>query len=186
MKCFRKSRFLRRLLPAAFAFMVCAGVAEVLGQPTILPKIETKRIDAEGLKALLPGAEKRQPVLLNFWATWCGPCHAEFPDLVEIDREYRPRGLNFSVVSVDNVSLIDTRVAQFLESYGAEMPSYLIHLPGGRREIARAVRQIAPRFRDVYPLTLLFDAQGRLVYQKIGRVNPRVLRAEIGKVLIKK
>ena len=139
-------------------------------------------IDGEGLKALLPNSEKRQPVLINFWATWCGPCRVEFPDLVEIDNEYRKKGLNFVVVSVDNVSFIETKVPEFLHHYNATMPSYLIHLPG-RQEIARAVRRIAPRFPDAYPLTLLFNSKGRLVYQKVGRVNPKILRANINKVL---
>jgi hypothetical protein len=93
--------------------------------------------------------------------------------------------LNFAVVSVDNVSLIDTKVPEFLQQFEAKMPSYLIYLPGGRREIARAIRQIAPKFPDAYPLTLLFDAQGRLVYQKAGVINPKILRAQIEKVLVK-
>ena len=163
-------------------------VSAAAGQKIYLPPgAETKRIDGEQLKALLlPNAgEQRRPVLMNFWATWCGPCRAEFPDLVEIDADYREKGLSFVVVSVDHVSLIDTRVPEFLQGYNATMPSYLIDLPGGRRGIARAVRKLAPTFRDAYPLTLLFDASGKLVYQKVGRVDPKILRARIDKVLPK-
>jgi thiol-disulfide isomerase/thioredoxin len=145
----------------------------------------TKKLDAEGLKALLPNAERKQPVLINFWATWCGPCYSEFPDLVKIDADYRAKGLNFVVVSVDNPSFIDNKVPEFLQQFNAPMPSYLMFIPGGRREIAKAVRQIAPTFRDVYPLTLLFDTSGKLVFQKIGRVNPKLLRTEIDKILPK-
>jgi thiol-disulfide isomerase/thioredoxin len=170
-----------KTLLAAFIFI--AFVASVSAQKETFPMgRETIKIDGEGLKALLPNAEKKQPVLLNFWATWCGPCHSEFPDLVKIDNDYREKGLNFVVVSVDRVSLIDTQVPEFLRQYNATMPSYLITLPT-RREIAKAIRQIAPTFRDVYPLTLLFDASGKLVYQKIGRVSPQILRTEINKLL---
>ena len=147
--------------------------------------IETKMIDGKGLKALLPKSEDKRPVLINFWATWCGPCRVEFPDLVKIDEDYRKKGLNFVVVSVDNVSFIETKVPEFLHSYNASMPSYLIHLPGGRRAIARAIRTIAPTFRDAYPSTMLFDAKGKLVYQKAGVINPKILRAQIDKVLVK-
>jgi hypothetical protein len=47
--------------------------------PQLLPGTETKRINAQGLKELLPKADKRQPLLLNFWATWCGLAMRNFP-----------------------------------------------------------------------------------------------------------
>src|SRR3954452_3102719 len=48
-----------------------------------------REIDVEGLKKLLALDEKSpRPLLLNFWATWCEPCRAEFPDLVKIDNDY--------------------------------------------------------------------------------------------------
>lgn len=144
--------------------------------------ITTTRIDGEGLKALLPNKDNKKPLLVNFWATWCGPCHAEFPDLVKIDADYRKKGLNFVLVSVDTPGLIDTGVPEFLESYKATMPSYLLDLPN-RREQAKAIKKIAPGFRDMYPLTLLFDRNGKLVYQKLGRINDKVLRMQVIKNL---
>ena len=145
---------------------------------------ETKAINGKELKLLVKDSETKKPLLINFWATWCGPCRSEFPELVEIDADYRKKGLNFIIVSVDKFGIIDTRVSEFLRQYESTMPSYLIDLPS-RPQIARAVRQIAPRFTDAYPLTLLFDTKGKLVFQKIGRVNTKILRAEIDKVLVK-
>lgn len=148
----------------------------------VFSQIKTTKIDGDGLKKLLPSKENKKPLLINFWATWCGPCRVEFPDLVEIDKDYKKKGLNFALVSVDDFGIIDSRVPEFLSQYEATMPSYLLDYPD-RTKLAKAVRQIAPRFPDKYPLTLLFDKNGRLVYQKTGVINPKILRAEIEKVL---
>jgi thiol-disulfide isomerase/thioredoxin len=171
-----------KIIPTIFIFFV--SVIALAAQESKLPVItETKKITGAELKALAKPTNKK-PVLVNFWATWCGPCRVEFPDLVQIDADYREKGLNFFIVSIDDFALIDTRVPEFLKDYDSTMPSYLLNIEK-RREIARAVRRIAPRFTDTYPLTLLFDGRGRLVYQKSGVVNPKILRVQIDKILPK-
>ncbi|HNU08906.1 MAG TPA: TlpA disulfide reductase family protein, partial [Pyrinomonadaceae bacterium] len=143
---------------------------------------KTTILDAQGLKDLVKNGDK--PLLINFWATWCGPCRTEFPDLVRIDKEYRGEGLDFVIVSIDNVSLADTAVSDFLKSYDAEMPSYLLDAEE-RREITGALRGIAPRFTGGFPSTMLFNRSGRLVYLKNGVINDGILRIQIDKVLKK-
>lgn len=128
---------------------------------------------------------KSVPVIVDFWATWCGPCRVEFPELVKIDADYRVKGLNFIVVSIDNLGAMDMIVADFLKSYQSTMPSYLLDLPT-RGKIFRNIRQIAPAAQNGFPLTLLYDAGGKLVYQKNGVVDAKILRARIDKVLAAK
>ena len=146
---------------------------------------QTTKIDAQGLKNLLPNKGNKKPLLINLWATWCGPCRVEFPELVEIDKDYRAKELNFALVSVDDWAIIDSRVPEFLTEYEAtEIPSYLLDYRT-RSGITKAVRQIAPNFSGGVPATLLFNANGRLVYQKAGVINAKLLRKEIDKVLPK-
>lgn len=145
---------------------------------------ETIKIDGAELKNLLPDKKNKKPLLINFWATWCGPCRVEFPELVEIDNEYREKGLNFVIVSVDKFAVIETRVPEFLQQYEAKMPSYLLDAETDRQKL-RAIRQIAPKFSGNYPFTLLFNANGKLVYQKSGVINAKILKLEIEKVLPK-
>jgi thiol-disulfide isomerase/thioredoxin len=56
--------------------------------------------DGSGTKSL--ASYKGQVVLLNIWATWCGPCRAEMPSIEQLHREYGPRGLKVVAVSVDD------------------------------------------------------------------------------------
>lgn len=172
----------KTIVTLAALSVIFAALTAIHAQKTV-PFAVTKKINAAELKALAKSANK-QPVLLNFWATWCGPCRVEFPELVAIDKDYKAKGLNFRLVSVDDWAIIDTRVPEFLQQYDATMPSYLIDLPN-RAQIARAVRQIAPGFVDRYPLTLLFNANGKLVYRKVGVIDAKILRREIDKVLPK-
>ncbi len=171
----------RKTLALVFSIAILASAA--FAQKDVAPDaIKTTILDAEGLKDLVRDNDK--PLLINFWATWCGPCRAEFPDLVRIDRDYREKGLDFVIVSIDNVSLADTAVSDFLKSYDAEMPSYLLDFEE-RRDVTRAIRGIAPRFTGGFPSTMLFNRAGRLVYVKNGVVNDRLLRLQIDKVLKK-
>lgn len=166
-------------------FLLCLSAVSLAAQETALPVVAESKPIAD-LKPLLAAAkENKQPLLINFWATWCGPCRVEFPELVRIDADYRPKGLDFAIVSLDNPGANEMIVSGFLRSYGSTMPSYLIDLPT-RAEIERAVRRVAPRSRGGLPLTLLFNAKGKLVYQKAGVVDAKILRSKIDKALAEK
>jgi len=58
-----------------------------------------------------------KPVLLNFWATWCAPCRVEMPWLVQLDRQYRPRGVEMVGVSMDDPGA-QQDVAKFIAEQG--------------------------------------------------------------------
>jgi thiol-disulfide isomerase/thioredoxin len=150
-----------------------------------LDAVRTAVVGPEDLIEIVRSPDTKKPILINFWATWCGPCRYEFPDLVKIDGEFRDRGLNFIIVSLDRPTLADTLVSDFLKGYGASMPSYLLRTER-RRDAALAVRRLAPGTPWGIPLTLLFDANGKLVYRKNGVIEPVSLRYRIEAELPKK
>src|SRR5215216_5705531 len=89
---------------------------------TPLPVVSA--IDTDALKGLIT-QQRERPLLVNFWATFCDPCRDEFPDLVKIDKDFRPQSLEFVTVSLDDIDQIKTDVPQFLSAMKATMPAYL-------------------------------------------------------------
>ena len=144
------------------------------------PKIVVEPINTDALKNLLT-QQRQQPLLVNFWATFCDPCRDEFPDLVKIDKDFRPKSLEFVTVSLDDLSDIKTSVPQFLGSMKATMPAYLLDAS----DPEPAINLVDPRWRGDLPATFLYNEKGEVVYKHIGRVNTAELRAEIQK-LVKK
>ncbi|HTS36959.1 MAG TPA: TlpA disulfide reductase family protein [Candidatus Solibacter sp.] len=59
-------------------------------------------------------------VLLNFWATWCGPCKIEMPWFVELQKEYGPQGFQIVGVAMDDSSKED--IAKFAKDMGVNYP----------------------------------------------------------------
>ena len=173
-------------MSAVFALIFCQiGVAQSAGSARkarartqkaapLLPKVTM--IDIAGLKALLKPNGK--PLLINVWATWCDPCREEFPDLVKIDAEFRGR-INFFVISVDDLEEIKRGVPKFLRANKAEMPAYLLNTP----DEDAAITSLSPDWAGSLPLTVLFDANGNITYQRNGRVRLETLRENIFKAL---
>ncbi len=143
-------------------------------------KIEVAALNTDGLKDLLT-KEREHPLLVNFWATFCDPCREEFPDLVKIDKDYRPQSLEFVTVSLDDLSDIKTSVPQFLSSMKATMPAYLLD----DSDPEPAIRFMDAKWNGGLPATFLYNAKGEVVFKHIGRVDIAELRNAIDK-LVKK
>jgi thiol-disulfide isomerase/thioredoxin len=140
-------------------------------------------LDVEGLKKLLQtGQDQHRPLLINFWATWCEPCRDEFPDLIQINSDYHPRGLLFVTVSLDDVTDIKTTVPQFLIEMKSPMPAFLLNAP----EPEDAIAAVDKTWGGALPATFLFDAQGQVSFKQMGRIKPVELRAALEKVLSEK
>jgi thiol-disulfide isomerase/thioredoxin len=76
--------------------------------------VSLEMIDEAGIKDLLKNNSDKLR-LINVWATWCGPCMIEFPELVDINRMYRGRDFEFISICLDDTSKF-VKALKFLQS----------------------------------------------------------------------
>lgn len=131
-----------------------------------LPAIQT--VDLTGLQVWLK-AQRGQPVLLNYWATWCGPCVAELPDLLAATREFRAGGGIVAGVALElvvpNVTLAQAqaKVAEKARELGLDFPLLLC-----TADDLIAARDALGIDLGALPQTFAYDRSGALVEQHEG------------------
>jgi thiol-disulfide isomerase/thioredoxin len=145
------------------------------------PTLKVTELKEAGLKSLFEeSVARKRPLLINFWATWCVPCRAEFPDLVKIREQFPAERLDFVTVSLDDPSEIETGVPDFLKEIGGDaMPAFLLNAD----DPEVAINMLDPTWRGELPATFLFDRAGTVVYIHKGRVKPSELIPVIEKTL---
>jgi len=168
------------LLAAAVCILLSSvsAFAQKRKSRTTKPMPAVVAVDAAGLQALLR-RDNAKPLLVNYWATWCDPCRDEFPDLVKIDADYRPKGLDFIAVTLDDLADIKAGVPKFLRQMNARMPVYLLNLA----DPEPAINMVDPKWGGALPATFLYNAKGEVVYKSLGRIKVEELRAAIDKVM---
>ncbi len=124
-------------------------------------------------------AQRGHVVLVNFWATWCGPCVAEFPAIVKISWQDRARGLRTIAVSADMLKDRHTKVEPFLAKQGAAFPAY-VEKSGDPGDFINA---FDPAWQGDLPRTLIYDRRGRLVRTLAGEQTAQSLAAAVAPYL---
>ncbi len=161
---------------AATAALLCfLCVSAGAQQPTIRfvhnpePAPDFKLTTLEG-KALSLAEYKNKVVLLNFWATWCGPCRAEVPDLVDLQNKYKDQLQIIGLVVDDDDQ---AGIKKFAADFGINYPVALV------TDAMRLEYGGIPAL----PTSFVLDAQGRIVQKHEGLRDPVLYEVEIRALL---
>jgi len=153
--------------------------------------VTIEKIDGEGVKKLAANTTDKLR-LVNLWATWCGPCLAEMPHLVEIGRQFETRGFDMITISTDAPEAIE-KAGSLMKNFHAAMPdltegsvieegrstnNYLY--VGSTDSLAEA---LDPEWQGTLPHTVLLAPGGKVLHRFSGEVDPIELRRVIVKTL---
>lgn len=134
-------------------------------------------IDTDGIRQLIKN-DSENLRLINVWATWCGPCVIEFPELVKINFMYRHRGFELITISADNPAKYD-QVLKFLQKNSASCKNYLFD----KYNKYALIEAVNPNWQGAIPYTLLIKPGGEVLYVAQDQIDPLEIKREIVKVL---
>jgi len=146
--------------------------------PTNPPAITLVRADSTALNNLID-SHKGNVVLVDYWATWCGPCVANFPHTVELSNKYKAAGLTTIAVSFDLFEE-ETKVRDFLAKQAAHFDN-LISSHNNVGQKAWEDFNIGP-----LPEYRLFDREGKLRQKWESGVDQGELEKRIQELLAEK
>ncbi|MEJ7711217.1 MAG: redoxin domain-containing protein [Pyrinomonadaceae bacterium] len=139
--------------------------------------VSVELADADALKALRQNNSGKLR-LVNLWATWCGPCRTEFPELVTINRTYRHRAFEFVSIAA-NFPDEKKEVLAFLQQQQASNRNLLF----ADTDKYKMMEAFDPEWNNAVPYTMLIGQSGEVLYKVQGPVDSLELRRAIVKNL---
>jgi thiol-disulfide isomerase/thioredoxin len=149
----------KRLL-LGLAFLLCARLAAA----------EAPSADAL-FAATLAGSDDKPvalaqwrgtPLIVNFWARWCGPCRTEIPELIKLRQQYRAKGLEVLGIAIEDKV---EGVRDFAKAYEMDYPILVA------KDKGLPLMQALGNAKMGLPFTVAVDRQGKLVVIKMGGIK---------------
>lgn len=119
-------------------------------------------------------------LLVNLWATWCGPCRIETPELVKLHKEYQDRGVEMIGLSTEDPDGSAEKVAEFVKEYDVKY-----HIGWATRDVALGLMQ----GRTNIPQSFIIARDGRIIKRFIGfrpDVTPQQIKQALEEALNEK
>lgn len=157
------------VLAAARKSSVSASeIANVAATSKPSPAWELKGVDGKPVKS---SDFVGKVVILDFWATWCGPCRMEIPGFIELQKRYADKGLVVVGVSLDQDGA--PVVKSFMDKTGINYPVVL-----GDETIVNAFGGV-----EGIPTTFIIDHDGQIIHKHVGYTDKAEFEAEIKPLL---
>jgi thiol-disulfide isomerase/thioredoxin len=130
----------------------------------LAPALSGKTLNGRSIS--LASLERGDIVVINVWASWCGPCRDELPKLAAADKQLRHEGVQFLGLDERDVT---SKARAFVASTGASYPN-LVDTNG------ELLQKLRPLPQAAIPSTLVLDRHGRMAARVIGPITSPELR----------
>lgn len=117
---------------------------------------------------------QERPLVVNFWARWCGPCREEIPDFIRERAKFKSRGVELLGIAIDDKT---EAVRDFAKAYEMNYPVLLA------KDQGVALMKALGNAKAGLPYTLVIDRQGRIVQQKVGPMRKADVEAAFQQAL---
>lgn len=163
----------RRLLLSLALLLPLPALAEL---PSAAPLFAAAAVDADNRPVALETL-RGKPLVINFWARWCGPCRKEIPDLVEMHARYKGKGLVIVGLAVEDADSREA-VRDFAKAYEVD---YRVLLAG----VGKGVELMKALGNDKagLPFTVVIDRHGKMTVKKLGAMSKAEMEAAIKQIL---
>ncbi|MFZ1978526.1 MAG: TlpA disulfide reductase family protein [Bacteroidota bacterium] len=141
-----------------------------LAQQTKAPNFSLKTSDGKTIEL---SKFKGKAVVLNFWATWCPPCKQEIPDLIQVYKKYKERGLIIIGISIDQEGW--DIVKPFIKETKIPYPVVL-----GNQDVVQDYGNF-----DGIPATFFIDSNGIIIDHQIGMLTKEIFETKVKAILPK-
>ena len=144
-----------------------SGGIRPVGERRVMPELVMAQLDGGTWRM---ADHRGQVVLVNYWATWCGPCWEETPGLIRLSQELGPKGLAVVGVAIDEGG--EEKVQKFVDEFHVPYP---VALPERMSQMEYGMAGV--------PTTILVDKQGRVAKTYVGAVRQADFETDVEALL---